>query len=517
MAKKKSPMKVITIAGTGLIIVILVPLLLLFGGIEVPIIGEAYADALRIKIAQEGFEIPIPTPQEEQMVKDLADENEDLIENEIPPLQGCLDISPELIVDPETEELCRQLLEDALNKFKENEMMIEEIIPNPINKTESSEDPPIEQLCDENPDNILCEIISPSPSLQLLLNVVKIDSNGTSTEATTNFDLAPLSFLVQEDTNRDFRTGFLDFDPFLKGEPNTRYTGNGLVDILIGEQSIFAEPVKITFEETSDAEGLLKIDFITPTGGIAKIINLDFDKNFNKFRNEAITQVVFKLIQLDITDQSLKEFSIADKDVFTMDVARNDFQVVIQKEEGGTERIFTNDSRLIIQGIPTKVIVTSCYTSYHTNTRVSTGTNIVTYRSDPTHPLGCIKEIEPVIRIHDTQNTNVFGLTLFDSNNQFIKTITGGTGIVMDELLQRNTNYTLRISSPEITSELSYPKAQQTKSFTCENEYDVKYRTETGEGSKTYRTRSVSWSHTFLVVDIVTVKQVNCNLVETLG
>jgi len=161
--------------------------------------------------------------------------------------------------------------------------------------------------------------------------------------------------------------------------------------------------------------------------------------------------------------------------------------------------------------------VTSCYTSYHTNTRVSTGTNIVTYRSDPTHPLGCIKEIEPVIRIHDTQNTNVFGLTLFDSNNQFIKTITGGTGIVMDELLQRNTNYTLRISSPEITSELSYPKAQQTKSFTCENEYDVKYRTETGEGSKTYRTRSVSWSHTFLVVDIVTVKQVNCNLVETLG
>ena len=519
MGKKKGKINIkgVGLIFTGLVVVVLLaPLLLLLTGTEVPIIGKVYGDILGIDtyiIDPQSFEIPITTPQQEQTVKELADENEDLIHNEISPLEGCIDFSLELI-DPETEEFCRQLLEDALNKFKENEMMIDEIIPEPINKnqTDFSEDDPLKQILDETENPT-------SPTVQLLLNVNKIDSQGNSTEAVTNFGLSPFDFLVQEDSNRDFRTGLLEFTAILKAEPESSYSGDGLVDVLIGNVTIFEEPIPIKFNGMTDSEGFLKIDFLSPTGLVIKKINLDFNKNFDKFTNEEITQIIFKIINLDIIDKSAMgmDFSVIDAVAFTMEVARNDFKIVITNEDGGTQRIFTPDSRLIIQGIPTKVIATSCYTSWNYISRTSTGTTITSYVSDPTHPLGCIPEREPIIFTHSTQNTNVFGLTLFDSNNQFIKTNSGGTGIVFDELLQRNTNYTLIIASPEITSELSYPKAQQTKSFTCENEYDIKYRTVKVEGSKTYRTHSASWSHLALVVDVVTIKQVNCNLVETLG
>ncbi len=512
MAKKRSSIRTPVIAGVALTIVILTPLLLLFAGIEVPVVGEIYSDLLGGILPQtdaEAFEIPIITPEQEMMIDDLIDENNGLIEDEFASVVPCSD-GNFTSTDPAIVQECNMLIDEFTDQFDENENMIDELIPDPINQTEFSEDDPFTQIGDETENPALPQ----SPSLQILLNVVKIDSDGSSTESTTNFDLPPLAFFVQEETDRDFRNGFLDFDPFLKGDPNTRYTGTGSADVIVGGQSIFESSVEIKVDGTTDSEGLLKIDFITPTGGIAKIINLDFEKNFNKFTNEAVTPVIFKIVELEVTDPASMVFSVIDQDIFTMNIARDDFKIVVTDEAGGTQRVYNTDSRLIIQGIPTKVEVTTCYLFYTSIHRGSAGTSVVQYQSDPTHPLGCISEIAPKIVTHSTQDTNVFGITLFDSNGQFIKTIAGGTGKVVDELLSRNTNYTVSIASPELTEELSYPKAQQTKSFTCTNEYNISYTSQQTSGSKSYRTYSTQWDHTFLVVEQVDVKNVNCNIME---
>jgi len=466
-------------------------------------------DFVRPQQNADALEIPIPTQQEEQIIDDLSEENQVLINDEINPLIDCVEFSAQ-VDSLEAQQFCTDQLDQMIKEFEENEMKINEIVPDPINQTEFSEDPPITQIGDETENPILPQ----SPSLQILLNVVKIDSDGISTESTTNFDLPPFAFLVQEETDRDFRTGFLDFDPFLKGDPNSRYIGQGTVDVLVSNQTIFTEPVKIQFDGITDPDGLLKIDFLTPAGAVAKIINLDFDKNFNKFTNEAITPIIFKIIELEITDPTSMVFSIIDQEIFRMNIARDDFKIIVSDEQGGTQRIYNIDSKLIIQGVPTKVIAISCYIFYTTIHNGNLGTTVVQYRSDPTHPLGCIKEIAPKTYVHSTQNTNVFGITLFDSNGQFIKSIAGGTGIVVDELLSRNTNYTLTIASPMLEANLSYPKAQQTKSFTCSNEYDIKYTTKETNGSKRFRTYSTSWQYTTLVVQQVDVKDVICNFKE---
>jgi hypothetical protein len=60
------------------------------------------------------------------------------------------------------------------------------------------------------------------------------------------------------------------------------------------------------------------------------------------------------------------------------------------------------------------------------------------------------------------------GVILLDNDGKVLVTKPGGTGEFFNELVTRNQNYTLTISSPaQFTGHLSYGKTQETKSYSC--------------------------------------------------
>ncbi len=308
---KKTTGKTILIAVVGLTIVAITPLFLLFAGIEVPVIGKVYADAIGIvvQVDPEGFEIPVSEEEQIQTNQEIIDQinnllcgggggagNPDLIQVSSdgtiildPNQDACIPLGE--TTSPE-EELTPEEIEELIKKLQE--MLID---PPIVNQT-TSEDPPIEQLCDIEPDNPLCQIISPSNSIQLVTKVSKTDSVGMTTVSEEAFEILSLAFLVEEDTDRDFRTGFINYELFLKGLPNTNYDGTGKVDLFVGLQSIFTEPTIIQVNGMSDNEGMIQIVFVTPTGTTSNELLFTFDDQFDKFVNEQITSIRLNLVDL---------------------------------------------------------------------------------------------------------------------------------------------------------------------------------------------------------------------------
>jgi len=482
MAKKKSAIKTPVIAGVGLTIVILTPLLLLFAGIEVPIVGEVYANALGIDIVPQvpdGFEIPIPviTQSEIQQIQKIIDRIREISNEELDDAQFCIEF---VGVEPEIITICNQLLQDALDRIELLDKEIDEILPPPdLNNTDTSTDPPPVQICDQLCDDIpiIDPILPETPSLELILTTTKIDSQGISTNETASFGFTPLEFFVEEETDRDFRTGFLEFEIGLKGQPNVAYTGSGSSNVLIGSSPVFQNDIQITTDGISDQNGLLDVLFTTPTGISSNKITVDIGSNFNKFRNEAITPIILKINDFKIVNSTLSEFSLTDKDLFTLNIARNDFQILIIDETGGTERVFPTDSVLKVTGATTTVKAIRCNT-YFTSLYDCPACKVkdrIGNRDATADPSFCIAGSEQIINFA-TDTARVIGLNLFDDSGNLLKTFAGGQGEVVNELLPRNTNYTLTIASPTLSVDLSFPKSQQTQSYTCTNEYSITYR-----------------------------------------
>jgi len=351
------------------------------------------------------------------------------------------------------EEVTPDEITDMLEEL--NDMVID---PPIVNET-TSEDPPIVQTCDQNPDSLLCEIISPSTSIQLISKVSKTDSNGMTTVTEETFEIVSLAFLVEEDTDRDFRTGFLNFELFLKGLPNTNYEGTGKVDLFVGNQTVFTEPITIRVNEISDSEGMVQISFVSPTGTTSNELLLTFDDQFNKFVNEQVTPIIFNLVDLSISDQT-DDFSLVDLDLFTMDIARDDIKLIITDESGGTGRVYPTDSKIVITTKSNVIYGKHCYIYAQLSGQPAIGN---TRLGSP-----CLEQFGTSNLLAGTAPApSVTGIILLDADGQLLLTKAGGTGLIFDELVTRNANYTLKTSSPDTTSNLIFGKSQETKSFTC--------------------------------------------------
>ncbi len=511
MARKKSGINNRVIAGViggGVILVVVVPVLILVFGVGFDTSPQA-----------EGLEIPVSDQEQIDTNQQLIDQANNLIcggGGTGDPDQFQIASDGSVIFDPNQDPCIPQgetpSPEEEVSPEQIDEMIdeLEEMIIDPpiVNQT-TSEDPPLEQSCDIDPDNPLCQIISPSNSIQLISKVEKTDSQGITTVSEEIFEVPALAFLVEDPTDRDFRTGFLNFQLFLKGIPDTMYVGTGNIDIFVGNQS--AKPTPIEINGISDTDGMVQIQFVSPTGTLSDALLFTFDDEFDKFVNEQTSLIRLNVIDISVSDQT-ENFSLVDQDVFTLDVARDDIQLIITDETGGTSRVYPTDSRIqiiskantikgtqcliykklafqLFQGCRARTTSCPCFGS-----TIGLGTNNVVAGTAP----------PPTIT----------GINLFDQNGQFLLSQLGGSsGVVFDELVTRNENYTIEILNPIISSDLSFGKPQQTQSFTCIAEATPRHKISVTTTGTTDRCGSGGCNYYYYIVtDGITIRQTTCNL-----
>src|SRR3990172_9571067 len=268
MAKRKPINRIIIAgAGVGVLLAVIVPVMIFIIGVgNDNILPQANPDE---------FEIPFLTTEQEQMNEDTIEEIINIVENpeqnvEIDPVllqqnEDCNALiisasepnSPDTITDEQLKQ-CDLIAEQIQNQTKQQlgqiiEEKEEEIIlpPDVQIPTNSSMDDPFTQLCDQNPSLIVC---GKSTSLELITKVLKQDSTGKQTTVETATKIPQFAFFAEDISNIDYKNGKLQFELFIKGDPNSKYVGEGKVDLLIGEQSLYAEPLQVKVDGITDSE-----------------------------------------------------------------------------------------------------------------------------------------------------------------------------------------------------------------------------------------------------------------------
>jgi hypothetical protein len=389
--------------------------------------------------------------------------------------------------------------------------------PPPTNQTEFSEDPPIEQICDTDPSNIICQVIGPpSSTIVLTSKVEKISSSGISEFVKGEFGLAQLSFFVEESTNIDYATGRLIFELGTKSDrANHEYSSRstdgtqaGLVgctnptfqecvgkfDILIGDQSIFPKPIELGILRTGDAQGTNQLIFLSGQGSTAetgsRTFTFSFADHFSKFGNEEITRIKGVVTELNIAEalsapeqlpSDVTQFTTTDQQVFAMEIARDDQQIIITDENtNATSRVYPTDSRIVLTTISKTIRGSSCEIGRipADGSGLIGGDTVSYFLQNGCLPNSITGTTEPFpnnIVVGTAPPPSVTGIILLDSDGNLITNKPGGSGKIFDELVTRNQNYTLLISSPNLTGELSFGKSQETKSYTFSSKGSVSY------------------------------------------
>jgi len=415
MVKKlKSKISIKKIGFVGVIvlaIVALTPLLLLFAEIEVPIIGKAYADALGIlQSPTNQFEIPFPPLKEGEKI-------------------------------PTEEEFIKAVINDTLDESKFPMLTDEELdqIEKAMNMTETSNDPPIKQIIDK--------IFEPD-TIKLVVNVAKIDSNLQRFNETISSDIPLASLFVEDTTNIDFRNGLIEISLDLKTIPETQINADGKFNIEINESKFFAEDIILKASGLTDENGIIELSFEPSPEILSKLVTFDFGKNFDMFPNEQITKISFIINSLEIMIEE-KTFGLTDEEVFSVDIFRDDFKILITDTEGNQIKAYPQDSILTITSNPSKLYIicskrTQCPTSGFTRACHTL------WKTVPAVSLGSIK--------------------VFDESGEIVATGGGGsfgsTGLVLNTKLFRNNNYTIDhsvIDKPRSLDpfEILTPKTQQ--------------------------------------------------------
>lgn len=389
----------------------------IMGFLVIGIVFQPVASSISNVAPQTQFEIPIP-------------------EN-IPPPVNRPEINPDatVCVEESTEPEC-----------------IETTEPEPEQEPITSDDTVIEQIIDETKDTI-SDVVLPdigSKTLTLVSEVSKIDSTGFSTVVTKSFDVIGLSFFVEDESNRDFENGFLEIKINIKSpDPQDLITGSSTMDILIGNQTIFTEQIPMTVSEISGVNGT-NMEFISPTGTKSDSFTFSFADNLDKFPVQGVTKVEVKINNLNLELDSTEQFGATSLDIFSMNIATDPDLVIVQNEEGETQRIYPKDISF----------------KYHNSGRFSL---------DGTQCRGYNTRDAGTIEIFDSENT------LLQSGQLKIGSDTYGINCgrnfnVLSLTLDRDTTYRLvHTANPTTDSTLSTqfdvtfttPKSQKNYSLQC--------------------------------------------------
>jgi len=389
MAKKGINSRVVAgIIGAFVILVVVVPVVLL-----------VLDNDIVTQVQDPPLEIPFPIPDQpiDPNTPTIIEGDEGCIDGECIPIEN-----PDVpFVPPEEEEETDEA----------------------INMTETSTDPPITQVCD-----ILNLFCGTAKTVELEANIVKIDSTGNRFNETLTFDVPLASLFVEEQTDIDFRTGFIELGLNLISEPNTSITANGEMDVLINNNTILTQLISLSANGITDQDGRLQIlfEFVSPD------FTLTLDQQFNKFPDEQISKLSYVITDLSMMVETEgiepQRNGLTNQEIFNMDIFRDDIQIFIIDTQGNQVRSYPQDDRLSI---------------------VSQSSTL-TCRSQLTDPTGggsngvkCRRCTVPSARtcaIFDAPS--VSKINVLDSNGQLVDA-GQGTGALIDVMLLRNANYTV--------------------------------------------------------------------------
>lgn len=420
---------------------------------------------------------------------------------------------------------------EELNEIIEEQIQNLTDSANPVdvtNQTDFSDDPPIQQII---------ETVVP-PSLDLISKVTKIDSSGAKETVEKVTKIGTLSLFIEELSKKDYSTGFLEVELILKGEPNLFYRGTGTFDTTIDTTPIL-NPVTLSIDGQGNSEGLVPIKFISPSGALSDIYTISFADNFNKFPEGQVSELTMDT-SLQITETEPIQcvttpcdpietmFGIEDAELFTMDIRRDANLIVITDQQTGEASVvYPTDSKIILTTIANNIYGYSCAIGYTSQT--TTFTNVG--KTTSSNPLDCLLSYSSSATYGSTGTPlpapstlagtapapSVTGIILLDANGQLLLTKPGGTIKILDELVTRNQNYTIKTSSPDLTGKLSYGKTQETKSYTCKSTGTSIYKNtiSSTSGSKSgcgFTASCDYYSHTYyLVPNGITIGATQCN------
>ncbi len=356
---------------------------------------------------------------------------------------------------------------------------IDEIIKNgtdnliedpPITNGTFSEDPPIDQICDQ------LDLGCGTRSLTLTSIVTKTDSSGVTTVVEETFSVGQLAFFVEDISGIDFAVGRVNIQLIVEGEIGDIITGTGTLDVLIRGESVLASPIQIT--PVLIADNVIQLRFGSTLSDDFLVSIAD---HFNKFLNEQVSRLSFVVtFTIDEADPPCiaidpkppecigDSFGVTNLKVFSLDIARDDQRIIIVNEQGVEERIFPSDSRLVISSVPKSY--TGQYCLVYACTRAC-GSCPQTCTGSPSITAQCIGS---------TSNTGsspagtapaptLTSINIVDIDGKLITTSPGGSGTSLFDYnqLTRNANYTMTVGSPVFSSVLNYGKTQETQSYTC--------------------------------------------------
>lgn len=308
--KKKSNIKGISFIGAGVAV-----------AVAVVAVFVLYPNILEQNI--------ITTTTDEELIQDGIDAG--LLKVPIP----CFEITDCMEGQP--------IIEDPVDTNPINEI----IDPTPVNATDVEPelvcDPPAEKI---NEQCVLPEPPLPEqPTVEIISNVTKIANNGERFTSSTSLDIPLASLFVDDTTNIDFDQGFIENELFLKTNPNSNIELNGFFDIKIDNKTILSNAVPINIQGISDQDGLILINFISPTGIASDTFLFSFNNHLDKFPVQGLTNVEYNLSSLNANIDGFSyelDFGI----IYEMDIFTDPNLLIITDEQGGTTRVFPSDDRV---------------------------------------------------------------------------------------------------------------------------------------------------------------------------
>ncbi len=366
--------------------------------------------------SESGLEIPFPMPEpDEVVIEDPFD-----LETE--------DADPE---DPVGE----LIFTDPVHEVTDEE---EEAVIIAINNTETSDDPPIDQIID---------IIFEPKAIKLEANVVKIDSTLNRFNETFAIDVPLASIFVEDTTNIDFRSGFVEVSLDIITDPNSQVTADGTFNIDINGIEIFEQDIPLTSSGMTDEDGKIELSFNPLPTVTSKEFTFDIDVFFSRFLDDRLSKLTFKVKTLNIDVDAEQINGLVDQEIFTMDIFRNDFQIFITDSQGNQVRTYPQDDKITVKSIE------SSFTCRWKGSKQ-------THCNSPV-PYVCATYTAP----------NLGTVTLKDLNGILLDS-GSGTGLIIDETVFRNANYSL--TSPSIHADvgavdllISTPKSQANFEYSC--------------------------------------------------
>lgn len=450
MAKSKVNTKFVALVAVLLVVIV---------GLVAVMFGSQIASAFTDVVEQGFFEIPFPFSDNPPITSD-----DQLIDPDIAKTMDCdaslpdcdAQIKDDLPDFPPSPPVINPDL-DLINKTDNDELM------DSLNMTESSDDPPIDQIID---------IIFEPQIIKVEANVVKIDSTLQRFNETLIFDIPFASLFVEDTSNIDFRNGFIELDLDVLTDPQTQINADGTFNVKINDIEIFPTDVGLQSNGLTDQDGKIKLKFIPfPLEITSDLFTFDFNANFEKFPDEKVSKLRFIIKTLNIDVGTEQNNGLLGQEIFSMDIFKDPIQILILDTQGNEIKSYPLDDRLLIRSDASSAICKITLNPPTSTGLPKAGGCSAPVRIGQTYDTTCgagsgsvcvnfDPVIMPKIRVLDVEG------------NLFTESFAGATGVIIDKNLFRNTNYTftsdgVSVGGSPVDFTIITPKSQKNYSYKC--------------------------------------------------